>query len=344
MQPESYGFIYDVRKMMDDFVTAKNDNVTRLMMTEAYASLTDTMKWYGNETHAGSHMPFNFALIADLDKSSTAANFKTAVDSWMNAMPNETVANWVMGNHDRSRVGFRYGEERHEGLAIMTMALPGINVVYYGEEILMTDNRNISWAQTDDPQALNTNESYYMEVSRDPVRTPFQWDDTLNAGFSTNLTATWLPVHANYLTQNLKAQQNVTNSTFTLYQNLIKLRKSNHVLMAGKFESKSLNNNQVFSFMRTMDDEKTVAVFLNLAGNTTVSLKNLLHADDFTDKTSAKVLIANNNSTLKIGDDIENLEEIILGPGDALILEVSSASQVAVSFFLIAAAVIKFVF
>lgn len=330
--------------MMDAFVAAKNDNVTRLMMTEAYASLPETIKWYGNDTHPGSHMPFNFALIAGLDKSSNAVNFKTAVDSWVDALPGDNVANWVMGNHDRSRVGFRYGEERHEGLAIMTMALPGINVVYYGEEILMTDNRNISWAQTDDPQAKNTNESYYMEVSRDPVRTPFQWDETTSAGFSTNVN-TWLPVHENYQTQNLKAQKGVANSTFTLYQNLIKLRKANHVLMAGGFESKSLNTNQVFSFLRTMKDQKTVAVFINLVGNNnTVSLKDLLHADDFSGKTSAEVLIANNNSTMKIGDKVADVESIFLGPGDALILEVSSASQVAVSFLLIAAAVAKFVF
>lgn len=327
---------------MDEFVKTKNDNITRIMMTEAYASLPETIKWYGNDSHPGSHMPFNFALISGLQKLSNALDFNSSVNSWLNEMPNGTVANWVMGNHDRSRVGSRYGEERHEGLAIMTMALPGINVVYYGEEILMLDNRNISWDQTDDPQAKNTNATYYLEVSRDPVRTPFQWDETTSAGFSTN-AITWLPVHENYLTRNLKAQKAATNSTFTLYKELIKLRKANHVLMGGDFSSKSLKNNQVFAFTRKLSGMDTIAVFVNLAGNTTVSLKDLLD-DDFTDKTKAEVLIANNNSPFKIKDKVENLEAIVLGPGDALILEVSSASQVAVSFLLIAAAVIKFVF
>lgn len=78
-----------------------------------------------------------------------------------------------------------------------------------GEEILMTDNRAITWEETDDPQACQTNETVFQDFTRDPVRTPFQWDDTPNAGFST-AERTWLPVHANYQTRNLKAQKEAT--------------------------------------------------------------------------------------------------------------------------------------
>lgn len=49
----------------------------------------------------------------------------------MDNMPDYAIANWVLGNHDRPRVAWRYGDERHESLAIMTMMLPGLNVVYY---------------------------------------------------------------------------------------------------------------------------------------------------------------------------------------------------------------------
>lgn len=100
-------------------------------MTEAYASLDNTMRWFGTEQRRGSHMPFNFALIADLNRNSPAADFKTAIDNWMTSVPSFGEPNWVLGNHDRSRIGFRYGENRHESLAIMTMLLPGMNVVYY---------------------------------------------------------------------------------------------------------------------------------------------------------------------------------------------------------------------
>lgn len=102
------------------------------MMTEAYASIEQQVLWYGhNHTTLGSHMPFNFALISDLNKESKADQFKNSINSWLDAMPTWGIANWVLGNHDRPRIGFRYGEDRHESLAIMTMMLPGLNVVYY---------------------------------------------------------------------------------------------------------------------------------------------------------------------------------------------------------------------
>lgn len=118
--------------MMDEFVEASDDKITRFMMTEAYASIENQVRWYGSsEIRRGAHMPFNFALISELDVDSTAESFRDAVDLWVNAMPAYGRANWVLGNHDRPRVGYRYGENRHESLAIMTMMLPGLNVVYY---------------------------------------------------------------------------------------------------------------------------------------------------------------------------------------------------------------------
>lgn len=102
-------------------------------MTEAYGTLEQQTKWYGNKDGSilGSHLPFNFALISTLDKNSNAMDFKKAVDGWMDTKPDYGTANWVLGNHDRTRLGDRYGEARHESLAIMTMMLGGINVVYY---------------------------------------------------------------------------------------------------------------------------------------------------------------------------------------------------------------------
>lgn len=105
-------------------------------MTEAYASVDNTIRWFGTQDRRGAHMPFNFALISDLDGTSRAQDFKDAIDSWLVRVPAFGEANWVLGNHDRPRIGFRYGEERHESLAVMTMLLPGINVVYYVSDLL----------------------------------------------------------------------------------------------------------------------------------------------------------------------------------------------------------------
>jgi alpha-glucosidase len=131
-QDESYEFIYKLRKMMDEYSKTAEKNHTRLMMTEAYASVPQQVRWYGkDEENQGGHWPFNFALIINLDKNSKAADFQAAINEWVAAMPSYGVANWVLGNHDRPRLGYRYGEDRHESLAILSMALPGNNVIYY---------------------------------------------------------------------------------------------------------------------------------------------------------------------------------------------------------------------
>jgi len=65
------------------------------MMTEAYASLTNTIKYYSY----GSHIPFNFNFIMNVNKDSDAAAFKKTIDEWIKAMPANGVANWVVREH-----------------------------------------------------------------------------------------------------------------------------------------------------------------------------------------------------------------------------------------------------
>lgn len=148
----------------------------RLMMTEAYTDkFEDTFKWFGNteKGRIGSHVAFNFVLVSGLTSESTSAEFVDQISQWMAAVPANAQPNWVLGNHDKSRVVSRYGKDLAEALAILSMTLPGIAVVYMGEEIGMNDHREISWDDTEDPQACNTNDTYYKNVSRDPVRTPY---------------------------------------------------------------------------------------------------------------------------------------------------------------------------
>lgn len=336
---ESYDFIYECREILDNYTKTADKKHTRLMMTEAYADLDQTLKWYGEEKKRGSHIPFNFALIAGLDRESKASDFKEAVDSWLDNMPGFARANWVLGNHDRPRIGFRYGENRHESLAIMTMTLPGINIVYYGEEILMTDNRAITWEQTDDPAACQTNMSVYQEHTRDPVRTPFQWSAEVNAGFSVATNGTWLPIHENFKTVNLEVEKASEKSTYKLYQDLIKLRDYD-VLKIGSFASKALSD-ELFGYVRTLAGHHTIAVFINLGGAKTANLKDLMEEGDISDKTKAQILIVNNNSPLSKGSWIGDIEKIALGEYDAVIIEVSSAKTITVSLVLIAVSFFK---
>lgn len=87
----------------------------------------------------------------------------------------------------------------------------------------MTDTI-LSWEDTVDPQACNTNETIYHSKSRDPGRTPFHWDDSKNAGFNRG-KKTWLPVNVNYKCVNVKIEKNTPRSHLNVYKRLAKLRK-----------------------------------------------------------------------------------------------------------------------
>uniref|UniRef100_A0A182IK06 alpha-glucosidase n=1 Tax=Anopheles atroparvus TaxID=41427 RepID=A0A182IK06_ANOAO len=337
--PECYDLIYDWRDVFDQYKA--QDGVTRLMMTEAYASLEQTMLWYGNANRKGAHMPFNFAMINRLSKDSRANDFKEVIDEWLHAMPAGAQANWVLGNHDRPRVASRYGRELASSLAVLEMTLPGIAVVYYGEEIGMEDNRAITFEETQDPQAVNTNPDVYQEFTRDPVRTPFQWDSSAYAGFTAaSTTKTWLPVHANYREVNLALQKAAPESMFKLYQKLIQLRKE-HTFQHGHYDSKVLLNN-VFGYTRTLDDHQAYAVVVNLNDNdVNVNLKEL-HEDVET----AKVVLTSLDAKMKEGDEVSEVFHVILGRYDAVVFEIaSSASTVGASVLLmLVAAIIRSLF
>lgn len=75
----------------------------------------------------------------------------------------------------------RYGPEMVDSINLLTGVLPGIKVTYNGEEIGMTDTF-IRWDQTVDTRGRNLGPDYYWELTRDPERTPMQWDDTVSAG------------------------------------------------------------------------------------------------------------------------------------------------------------------
>lgn len=171
-----------------------------------------------------------------------------------------------------------------------------------------------------------------------------QWDNTANAGFSTTNTITWLPVHEEYSTNNLAAQKSAEKSTFKLYQKLIKLRKDHMTLQYGGFYSKEVVNQTVFGFVRTLAGEKSVAFLLNLNDkNETVDLQDLFEEDEWSDKMEAKILIVNNDSKLKIDEDVD-LKKIELGPYDAIVLEVSSATKITFSLLLVVVSLMKFFF
>ncbi|XP_025831783.1 maltase A1-like [Agrilus planipennis] len=171
-QPETYDMIYQWRQVIDDY-NKQNGGDTRVLMTEAYTPINSTMLYYGNETVDGAHFTFNFYLIINTTNNSTA---------------NQVVS---LGNHDRHRVATRQGVENVDGYNMLITLLPGIANTYNGEEIGMEDGE-VTWEEGQDSIACQSARENFQSTSRDFQRTPFHWDSTVNAGFST-ANKTWLP-------------------------------------------------------------------------------------------------------------------------------------------------------
>ncbi|XP_024941638.1 maltase 1 isoform X2 [Cephus cinctus] len=275
----TYHLIQSFRNFLDEYANS-TDTDEKIMMTEAYTSLNNTISFYDY----GSHVPFNFKFIRDVDRNSGPDRFKLTIDTWLNSLSEDNIANWVMGNHDNSRTATRY-PGRADQMTMLAMILPGVAVTYNGEEIGMLDNFNISFAQSDDPQGCNLGEDHYLEKSRDPARTPFQWDDTVNGGFNTG-NETWLPVHENYVSLNLANQKTSTVSHYKIYQALTSLKKNSPVLEQGSTKTIVLNNNKVLAVIRDHREEQVML---------------LINFDDSVEQiVDLSEQIANNNTLLSV--------------------------------------------
>lgn len=94
-QNETYDMAYQWRKLVDDF--SKSNNVEpKVLMTESYAKIELTQKYYGNGSVEGSQIPFNFELIKRVNINSTAEDYKNVIEEWIRLMPANHMANWVV--------------------------------------------------------------------------------------------------------------------------------------------------------------------------------------------------------------------------------------------------------
>ncbi|CAK1544244.1 unnamed protein product [Leptosia nina] len=283
-QNETYYMVYEWRDVFDEI--SKQDGLPRLMMTEVYASIKDVMRYFGEGEREGAQMPFNFDLITDVDASSSAADIKRAIEKFLTYKPVDKNGNWVVGNHDKSRMATRYGTALVDGINMLVLLLPGVAVTYMGEEIGLVDGY-VSWEDTVDPSGCNTNDPVnYVKYSRDPERTPFQWNSDKNAGFST-ADKTWLPVAEGYTKLNVEAQKTSARSNLKVYQALANLRQEK-VFRYGRYESIALNTD-VFAFkrwyngetylvvvnMRDSEQEVDLTYFENVIGKAAVVLRSV---------------------------------------------------------------------
>jgi alpha-glucosidase len=197
----------------------------RVLIGELWVPLERLMLYYGAR---GLHLPFNFHLITT---SWTARAVSALIDRYESVLPSGAWPNWVLGNHDRSRIASRVGPAQARVAAMLLLTLRGTPTLYNGDEIGMHDVP-IPPDTVRDPFEQNVPGRGF---GRDPERTPMQWDAGPHAGFSTETP--WLPVAADYRTANVAVQRTAPRSMLALHRALIALRRATPALAVGGYRS-----------------------------------------------------------------------------------------------------------
>jgi alpha-glucosidase len=173
---------------------------------------------------------------------------------------------WVMSNHDIKRAYSRFADGKHDDdiakvMAGMYLTLRGTPIMYYGEEIGMANNDPTRKEDVKDPIGQL---GWPEQIGRDGERTPMQWNDKPNAGFTTGVP--WLPVPVSYQTHNVEAEKKDPNSILNFYKNLLALRHTNPALLEGDYVAVNQDDPNVYSYLRRYKDQ-AVLVVLNLSEN-----------------------------------------------------------------------------
>jgi alpha-glucosidase len=214
-------------------------------------------KYYGRNLDE-FHLPFNFAL---LNTEWKARAIRKVVDELEAILPPGAWPNYVLANHDESRIATRCGPEQARIAAMLLLTLRGTPTLYYGDEIGMTDVE-IPLSEQQDPFGLQV-----PGWGRDRCRTPMQWDASHNAGFSSPETRSlWLPLGDNYNTANVKSQLNDPKSMLHLYRRLLAIRKSAKVLQSGSYFPIDGLKSDCFVFLRQSADNR-ILVALNFSSH-----------------------------------------------------------------------------
>ncbi|XP_041867021.1 neutral and basic amino acid transport protein rBAT [Melanotaenia boesemani] len=243
-----HDLLRDFRAVMDTY--SREPGRYRFMVTESYdyEEVDKTMMYYGTPLVKESDFPFNFYLL-DLPHNTSGTWAKHLVDLWMSNMPRGKWPNWVVGNHDRPRISSTAGPIYVRVINMMLLTLPGTPTTYYGEEIGM-ENINVTDSQIQDPAG-----KYNASASRDPERSPMQWNSDMNAGFNNKTNVTWLPVHPDYDSVNVEVQKKEDGSVLAQYRFLNSLRQSELPFLRGWFCYIHADAN-VFSYLRELDGHK----------------------------------------------------------------------------------------
>jgi oligo-1,6-glucosidase len=248
-----------------------------------------------NEETGHLNMLFQFEHM-DLDRDPDSISAKWALKRWDLLDLKRVMTRWqrdlegkgwnslYLSNHDQPRSVSRFGDDGYHRvhsaklLGTFLHMLQGTPYVYQGEEIGMT---NVRFPSIDDYRDIETLNMYRDFVhnrgidpatvmagihakSRDNARTPMQWDDSPNAGFTTGTP--WIAVNPNYPQINVDAALTDPGSVFHYYRKLIRLRKENPVIVHGRYDLLLEAHGEIYAFTRTHGDDRLL-VILNFTAN-----------------------------------------------------------------------------
>jgi alpha-glucosidase len=269
-QPGVHELMQELRALVNEYPG------DRVLVGEA-----DDVAYYG----AGDdelHLVFNFPLMHT--RRLTPAHIRANQAERLAALPPEAWPCNTLGNHDAPRVWSRYGDGINDDAlarvhAALILTLKGTPFLYYGEEIGMTDLVLTDLHQIRDTAGLIQYRKLTEELglspaqalkrvtrmTRDRCRSPLQWANAQNGGFSPASVATWLPANPNYAQGvNVADQEDDPASLLSFYQRLIALRRATPALVAGAYVPVDEHAEDYLAFIRSTPDQ-TVLVVLNFS-------------------------------------------------------------------------------
>lgn len=307
--------VHEYLQEMNQKVLSRYDLIT---VGEAAGVTLDEAKKYANADGSELNMVFQFEHTGEGKEQKTRfgkwdghkmglVEWKSILSKWQTGLEGKAWNSLYLSNHDQPRSVSRYGNDSDAYRAVSAKLLAtcihmmqGTPYVYQGEELGMSNAYFENLEDYRDIESINAYHEltekcgvshdemmdYLKRISRDNARTPMQWDDSKNAGFTTGTP--WIKVNPNYVTVNAAAQVKDPDSVFSYYKKLIRLRHENPVIVYGDYELLEPDSEEVFIYKRTLDGEHLMVICNFTDHEVTVSDAVMSQITD-----QAEVLIAN---------------------------------------------------
>ena len=208
--------------------------------------------------------------LTELKRALTASQNATKTNGWYPIF---------FENHDQPRSVNHFFPENADtkkaakALAAVLMTLRGTPFIYQGQELGMT---NVTWNNIKDYDDISSRGQYDFAInegfspdeamkfiryfSRDNARTPMQWNNKANAGFSPKNVKTWLPVNENYLEINAEEEEENSASVLAFYRKLNEIRKTHEALIYGDYKEIFSDSEEIFAFERSFNGEQITTI------------------------------------------------------------------------------------